>query len=222
MTYGNHEISIKIAVLGGTAYFLILLIATAIDIVVWRKLTTEFSNWLNIITMIALNIVFFKTLENRSGFEIRIFRNTSFNEIILAVGCAVLFYFLLDKFLDPIFESIFSKSEANFQEQLDSLRRAPMTSFIRVCLIAPIVEEVLMRGYVLGGLSNKYGIILALLVSAILFALLHFNMVQTLSALICGLILGILYIYTGSIFTCILAHALYNTISYFTTIYSIY
>ncbi|MBU5312817.1 CPBP family intramembrane metalloprotease [Tissierella carlieri] len=74
-----------------------------------------------------------------------------------------------------------------------------MTSFLRVCLI-PTVEEILIRGYVLGELSNKYGIILALLVSSILFALLHFNMVQTLSALICGLILGILYIYTGSIY----------------------
>lgn len=222
MIYGNHEISIKMAVLGGATYFLILLISTAIDIVVWRKLTTECSNWLNIITMITLNIVFFRTLANRRGFEISIFRNVSFNGIILAVGCAVLFYFLLDKFLDPIFESIFPKSEVNFQEQLDSLRAAPMTSFLRVCLIAPIVEEILIRGYILGGLSNKYGIILALLISSILFALLHFNMVQTLSALICGLILGILYIYTGSIFTCILAHALYNTISYFTTIYSIY
>ena len=94
MIYGNHEISTKMAVLGVAIYFLILLIATAIDIVVWRKLTTEFSNWLNIITMITLNIVFFRTLANRSGFEIRIFRTTSFNGIILAVGCAVLFYFL--------------------------------------------------------------------------------------------------------------------------------
>ena len=42
--------------------------------------------------------------------------------------------------------------------------------------------------------------------------------VQTLSAMICGIVLGLLYIRTGSIICCITAHAGYNMISYFTTI----
>ncbi len=43
----------------------------------------------------------------------------------------------------------------------------------------------------------------------------HFNMVQTLSAMICGLILGLLYLQTDSVICCIAAHAGYNMISYF-------
>ncbi|ALU35546.1 CAAX amino terminal protease self- immunity [Clostridium ljungdahlii DSM 13528] len=53
---------------------------------------------------------------------------------------------------------------------------------------------------------------IALLISAVLFAVLHFNMVQTISAFICGIILGILFIKTDSILSCILAHSGYNLI----------
>lgn len=75
-----------------------------------------------------------------------------------------------------------------------------------------------MRGVVLGGLQNTFSAVFALLVSALLFALLHFNMVQTLSAFIYGLVLGMLYLKTDSIFCCMTAHCGYNAISYFTTI----
>lgn len=75
-----------------------------------------------------------------------------------------------------------------------------------------------MRGFLLGGLSVKYGRLIALSVSSLLFAFLHFNMVQTISAFICGLILGLLYIHTNLIFCCRLTHMGYNLISYIVVI----
>ena len=85
-------------------------------------------------------------------------------------------------------------------------------------LLAPFMEELLMRGFLLGGLSVSYGSVTALLISSAAFALLHFNMVQTLSALICGVVLGLLYMGTGSVLCCVAAHAGYNMISYLTTV----
>ena len=79
-----------------------------------------------------------------------------------------------------------------------------------------------MRGFLLSGLALKYGKVIALFVSSMLFAVLHFNMVQTLSALICGIVLGLLYLHTGSIFCCILTHVGYNLISYVTIILPLY
>lgn len=61
---------------------------------------------------------------------------------------------------------------------LESLIKSPLTSMIQVCVLAPIIEEILMRGVVLGGLKSSYGTVTALLISATLFALLHFNMVK--------------------------------------------
>lgn len=102
---------------------------------------------------------------------------------------------------------------------IQSLITSPVTSLIQVCVLAPIIEEILMRGVVLGGLKNTYGSLVSLLISATLFALLHFNMVQTLSAFVCGVVLGLLYIKTSSIFCCMLAHCGYNLISYIAMIY---
>ena len=79
-----------------------------------------------------------------------------------------------------------------------------------------------MRGFLLNGLAINYGKLIALFVSSMLFALLHFNMVQTLSAFICGIVLGLLYLYTDSIFCCILTHVGYNLISYVTMILPLY
>ena len=110
-------------------------------------------------------------------------------------------------------------SEDRYQETLGHLREAPVLSFIQVCILAPVMEEILMRGFLLGGLSANYGRLAALLISSALFALLHFNMVQTLSAFICGILLGLLYIHTDSVILCIAAHAGYNMISYFTAIF---
>ncbi len=75
-----------------------------------------------------------------------------------------------------------------------------------------------MRGFLLGGLTVNYGKAAALALSSAVFALLHFNMVQTLSALICGVVLGLIYLQTGSVACCIAAHAGYNMISFFTMI----
>lgn len=195
-------------------YFIIMLIYTTIDVVIWRKFIPTLSNWLNIGTMAVIISLFFYFLKEKNNFKIQPFLNINAFNILLAVLCSIGFYFLLDCFLDPIFEEIFPTSEADYQTTILNLKLSPITSFLQVCLIAPITEEILMRKFILGGLKQHYNVTVALLISSILFAILHFNMVQTLSALVCGIILGLLYIKTNSLLCCIIAHAGYNIISF--------
>lgn len=191
---------------------------TSLDVLVWRKIIPAYEKYLNVITVVLSIGVFLSFLAEKNRWKIDLFKNISFLGIGLAVGCAVLLYFLLDKGLDPAFERAFPASEESYQETLRSLSKAPVISLFQVCILAPVVEEILMRDYLLGGLSTAYGNGIALLVSSFLFAFLHFNMVQTLSAFICGIVLGMLYCQTGSVFCCILAHSGYNFISYITVI----
>lgn len=195
-------------------YLGVMLLYTFFDVFIWRKITPKYSHWLNIVFIITSVTVFIIWLCNRTGYKVRIFENVTIVNILLALGCSILFYFLLDKCFDPIFESLYPASEQAYQDTVQSLLKSPITSLLQVCIIAPVIEEILMRGFVLGGLKDSYGISVALLVSATLFALLHFNMVQTLSAFICGIILGILFIKTDSILSCIFAHCGYNLISF--------
>lgn len=214
---GENTLKISNAIIWVVVYFGIMLFYTFLNVAVWRKVFPNYSEWINIIVIMICAIGFICLL--KSKYEINLLSNVTLIGIFLAIFCSILFFLLLDKCLDPIFESVFPQSEQDYQETIQSLIKSPVTSLLQVCIIAPIIEEILMRGFVLGGLKNSYGVVGALLISALFFAILHFNMVQTLSAFVCGIILGLLYIKTNSIPCCIIAHCGYNLISYITMIY---
>lgn len=213
----QNTLKVSNAILWVVVYFGIMLFYTFLDIVIWRKIFPKYSEWVNIMFIVICACVFIVLLKKQ--YQINILSNITPTGILFAIACSVLFFLLLDKCLDPVFESIFPQSEQDYQETIQSLTKSPVTSLLQVCIIAPIIEEILMRGFVLEGLKNTYGVIMALLFSSLLFAILHSNMVQTLSAFVCGVILGLLYIKTNSIFCCIIAHCGYNLISYITIIY---
>jgi len=208
----QKTLSLGRAMVWVAAYFGIMLFYTCLDIAVWRRIFPKHSEWANIIAIMICACGFIRLLKKK--YKIVIFSSITFTGIALAVLCSILFFLLLDKCLDPVFEGVFPQSEQDYQETIQSFIKSPVTSLLQICIVAPVIEEVLMRGFVLGGLKNTYGAAGALFFSSLLFAILHFNMVQTLSAFVCGMILGLLYIKTNSIFCCIIAHCGYNFISY--------
>ena len=87
------------------------------------------------------------------------------------------------------------------------------------CAVMPaLVEEFAFRGILLTSL-RKYGDKFAIVCSALLFAIMHGNMVQIPFAFIAGLALGYFMVTTGSIRTSVLIHFLNNFIA---TIFSVY
>lgn len=87
-----------------------------------------------------------------------------------------------------------------------------LTSIIRIVVVAAVAEELTLRGYVMGNL-RKYGDKFAILVSAIVFALMHGNLVQAPFALIAGFGIGYFTVKTGTVWTGIAIHAANNFIS---------
>ena len=81
--------------------------------------------------------------------------------------------------------------------------------FAGAVIVAPLAEEFAMRGIVMGSL-RKFGDNFAVIVSAILFGLMHGNLVQIPFAFVVGLALGYAVIKTGSITTGILIHFINN------------
>jgi membrane protease YdiL (CAAX protease family) len=211
----QRTINIKTTVIWMLVYLIICgIIPALLDQMLWKTINNDLSAWLNLFTLTALNSIFIFVLKTRYRLKVSIFQNVSLSGILLAFGSVILFYLLLDNLLDPFFDRVFVTSAEEYKRAIAQLKQFPVVNFIRVCLLAPVVEEILIRGYILNSLQDQYGITNALLLSSLFFAVLHFNLVQTLSALICGLVLGLLYIKTGSLASCILSHSLYNTISY--------
>lgn len=81
-----------------------------------------------------------------------------------------------------------------------------------LCVVGPLTEEVIFREGILRNLvqSNLHPMI-AVLLSAAVFAIVHGNLAQIVPALVLGIALGIFYLRTGNLWFCTLAHVLNNT-----------
>lgn len=89
-----------------------------------------------------------------------------------------------------------------------------LQSLLYVALIGPIVEELLMRGLVLNQMKKAMPFLVANIVQAFLFALLHGNFVQGSYAFILGLLFGYVYRKYNSIFPTLLFHIAFNASGY--------
>ena len=96
-----------------------------------------------------------------------------------------------------------------FEGLLDT-RARPVSSFLLLVVVAPVTEEVLFRGLILRGFLANYSKRRAILLSAFLFAVMHTNPWQFISALVAGVLLAWLLIETGSLLPCLFAHAVAN------------
>lgn len=91
------------------------------------------------------------------------------------------------------------------------------TSFwgiIAIVLVGPIAEEIVFRSAILGSMiylgADKT---IAVIVSALMFGIAHFNPAQIPFAFVIGLLFAILYVKSRSIIPCIVCHVANNGIS---------
>lgn len=82
--------------------------------------------------------------------------------------------------------------------------------FLVAALIAPVTEELFFRGFLYAPLRYHLGVRHGILLSAGLFALMHFNLLHFLPLFILGLLLTYLYEKTQSLPTVIVVHMLHN------------
>ncbi|MCU9811395.1 MULTISPECIES: CPBP family intramembrane glutamic endopeptidase [Paraclostridium] len=83
---------------------------------------------------------------------------------------------------------------------------------IQVIIIGPIIEELIFRKILLGKLLEKFSNrpIKAIVYSALIFGIVHLNIIQGVAAFGGGIILGLIYYYTKSIKATIFTHILNN------------
>jgi len=81
---------------------------------------------------------------------------------------------------------------------------------LMVVVVIPLGEELFFRGLLLRGFLLRYGQRQALVLTALLFAIVHLNPWGLLSIFLVGLLLGWLVLRTGSLLSAWLVHAIYN------------
>ena len=83
-----------------------------------------------------------------------------------------------------------------------------------ICLgiITPVCEELVFRGLIYKRMRRDRSFIGAMISYAFIFGLYRMNLVQTIYAIVCGLLLAYLYEKYGSLKAPILAHVLMNIV----------
>ena len=131
------------------------------------------------------------------------FSTARLNPALLLWACVLLF--AVDVVIEPLL--------ALLPDAQPEVGRGVWTVVMLVGL-APLFEEVICRGVVLGSLRAKYGVWVAWIGSALFFAVLHIVPTLVVNALFIGLILGWLCLATGSLWASILLHAINNAAAY--------
>ena len=92
-------------------------------------------------------------------------------------------------------------------------------AFAMMVIAAPVFEELLFRGIILEGLLNNYSPFKAILVSSLLFGLVHLNPWQFIAGLVLGLFMGWVYYHTRSVLSTIIIHASANGAGYLARVF---
>lgn len=137
----------------------------------------------------------------------------SIRQIILVIGITIFTY--------PIavfFQGIFILILNSFKEMVPTTVPMPqdeiqyIISFFVIAVTPGICEEVMFRGVIMdayGRLGYKKGII----ISALLFGIFHFNLLNLVGPTILGIVFGIIVYKTNSIYSAMIGHTVNNSIA---------
>jgi len=118
-----------------------------------------------------------------------------------------------------IWNELFNPGKEKILEQLGSNENAALLllSVALTCVVAPISEELLFRGFIFTALRNWRGTLPAAVITGLLFGGVHVGSAPVLDLVpLAGLGFGLclLYRYTGSLYPGIVSHALNNSIAF--------
>lgn len=124
---------------------------------------------------------------------------------------------LVPSFMMPVYQQLRAWSDMVEQFYRTSFAGTTPWEAVRALLIGAVVpafaEEILFRGLLQRSLEEVYPLRRAILVTAIIFGILHFNPLSVLPLILIGAYLGFLAYYTQSLALPIVAHFLNNAIA---------
>lgn len=126
----------------------------------------------------------------------------------------ILWGFVLVLITGIVIEPVLNLFPESFLDLLNQMGANGGWSVLMLAILAPVMEEVLFRGILLESVREKYSSGRAIVVSALMFGVIHVIPQQVVNAFVIGLILGFIYVRTDSLWPVIIIHALNNAMAY--------
>lgn len=175
---------------------------------------------IQIVVMFAIPLLMYTIFVSKSfkqTFSDTGFKKISKKMILITIGLGFILYFL-NQFVASIFSSIISlfgyeKISSPTKIVLDY--EFLLKEFILSCILPGICEEFLHRGIILHAGKKTTNPRYVLLISSILFGLMHLNINQFFYAAILGYLIGMVGLIIDSIFPCMIIHFMNNFLGSF-------
>ncbi|MBU3197225.1 CPBP family intramembrane metalloprotease [Clostridium algidicarnis] len=169
----------------------------------------------NILVIIILLKIYFKpNSDDKRSLDVNYTRSIKLYYLLMILLLTISFRLITLVSFNPIMNYLTSKSKMLHYIKEIVLQTNPYLLILEVTLIGPIIEEILFRGIILNGLLKKYSKANAILFSSILFSIFHGNLPQMFNALFFGILLGLIYIKTKSLYAVTFSHIIANTSLY--------
>ncbi|XP_039006740.1 uncharacterized protein LOC120134377 isoform X1 [Hibiscus syriacus] len=137
----------------------------------------------------------------------------------LGFGILILIVFLTSIVIDELF-GVKDVNNPVLKEMLLRSDISKVACIIVYCIITPILEEVVYRGFMLASLASTMDWKQAVVISAAIFSAAHFSGENFLQLFVIGCILGCSYSGTGNLCSSIAIHSLYNAFTLIVTFLS--
>ncbi len=143
------------------------------------------------------------------------FAKTAPRNVALSVALAFFVYLLSSVLLTYLAGMIIESGGAIPENEIFSyvLSGSAITAFLFFSVYAPFSEEIFLRGIFQNAYQNREGFF-AVILTAIVFGLLHADLLASINGVIAGLVICYIYYRTRSIWNAIIFHAVYNLLGY--------
>ena len=132
-------------------------------------------------------------------------------QICLLFFETILLLLLLSNILN--ISPIINRSDT-FNEYLNVLKSSPVIFLLlNTVVMSPLIEEIMFRGIALEQLKGEFKDVTAVIISALLFGIVHQNIVQFIYAFVGGVLFGVIYLLSNSLLCTYILHALVNLIT---------
>ena len=185
--------------------FFLILIFIPIHLSIADKVMQTNSLVLSIIFTLVELAIFFYVGRKYDLFHIRKISLKDILKWLLSYALLFLFYMLVN-FLGP--------TQSDTTQSIQSLSLSLPVLFLDLCILAPVTEEIFMRGLLQGTVfKNTY---IGLVATSVLFAYLHgpYTIPSFITYLGMGLAFGIRYKTSDNLWNSILLHALNNLVAF--------
>jgi CAAX amino terminal protease family protein len=185
--------------------FFLILIFTPIHLSIADKVMRTNSLVLSIIFTLVELAIFFYVGKKYDLFHVRKISLKDMLKWLLSYALLFLFYMLVN-FLGP--------TQSDTTQSIQSLSLSLPVLFLDLCILAPVTEEIFMRGLLQGTVfKNTY---IGLVATSVLFAYLHgpYTIPSFITYLGMGVAFGIRYKTSDNLWNSILLHALNNLVAF--------